>query len=98
MSVKMCQRCGKEIAAGGLFYKVKFVSKAGFDGVLNDDGLDDVKDVVAQVEDKDHEAMERDVYFEMEAILCIGCKEKIIESFQKEVEFKDPSDPGERLH
>ena len=98
MSVKICQRCGKEIVTGGLFYKVKFVSQAGFDGILNDDALDDVKDVVAQVEDKDHEAMERDVYFEMEAILCIGCKEKIIESFQKEVEFKDPSDPGERLH
>lgn len=98
MSVQICQRCGKEILSGGLFYRVRLVSQAGFDGVLNDDNSDDVKGIVAQIEGKDQETMERDVYFEMEAILCINCKEIILESFQREVGSKDTLGPGERLH
>ncbi len=97
MSVQVCQRCGKEILSGGLFYKVRLVSQAGFDGVLNEDDSD-VEGVIAQIDEKDQEMMERDVYFEMEATLCIGCKEKIIESFQREVGFEDSIGPGERLH
>ena len=97
MSVHVCQRCGKEILSGGLFYKVRLVSQAGFDGVLNE-ADSDIEGVMAQIDEKDQEMMERDVYFEMEATLCIGCKEKIIESFQREVGFEDSIGPGERLH
>lgn len=98
MSVQICQRCGKEIMSGGLFYRVRLVSQAGFDGVLNGDNSDDVDGIVTHIEGEDHEAMERDVYFELEAVLCINCKEIILENFQKEVGSKDTIGPGERLH
>lgn len=97
MLFHICQRCGKEISSGGLFYKVRLVSQAGFDGVLDEENSD-FEGAIAQIDEKDQEMMERDVYFEMEATLCIGCKEKIIESFQREVGFEDALGPGERLH
>jgi hypothetical protein len=97
MLVHVCQSCGKEILSGGLFYKVRLVSQAGFDGVLNEDDSN-IEGAIARIDEKDQEMMERDVYFEMEAILCIGCKERIIESFQREVGLEDSIGPGERLH
>lgn len=84
-----CHRCGKTFVQGDSRYEIKVVMKSGFDGYLPDYSSQDFVngfDELVQKLEISSERAERDVYYELEIVLCYRCRrelEKILAGFKK---------------
>jgi hypothetical protein len=80
MTTRRCDKCGRAIPAGGLFYEVAITIDQGFDGVIAD-GPD--ADPAALARDLDERTrgvperlLEEDVHKVIALLLCPRCREK----------------------
>jgi hypothetical protein len=74
-------RCGRILKPGSLKYLVNIKVVADFDGVINEGegDIDEmINDVLKQIEDMDAEELERDVYEELNLVLCKICKDHFV--------------------
>lgn len=89
-----CQRCGKAFACGDSRYEIKVTMKSGFDGWLPDypvvDFANELDELVQKLESSSERA-ERDVYYEVEIVLCYRCRrelEEVLADFKKSKEVE----------
>jgi hypothetical protein len=80
---KTCDKCGKEMADGGLAYEVRIQVYADFDGVLPEVETADemearLRELVETMEGADPDDLMRDVYHEERYLLCPGCRERYL--------------------
>ena len=76
MSSQKCNRCGKIINSGDLFYRLTIKVFADFDGVINIKAKHiNLKKEFEKVKSYPEELIEEEVYKEFDFILCPRCKE-----------------------
>ena len=80
---KVCAKCGKVVADGGLAYEVRIQVAADFDGVLPEveAGADlegRLRALVAAMDAADPAELMRDVYHEERHLLCPACRERYL--------------------
>jgi hypothetical protein len=81
MVYQQCMRCGRILKPGALKYLVSIRVVADFDGIINEgegDTDEMISQVLQQIEGMDAEELERDVYDELNLILCKGCKDHFV--------------------
>jgi len=84
----ICYRCGRPFVQGDSRYEIKVVMKSGFDGYLPDYQSQDFVSEFEKLEriEASSERAERDVYYEIELVLCYRCRrelEDILGGFKK---------------
>jgi hypothetical protein len=80
---KTCGKCGKEMPDGSLAYEVKIQVYADFDGVLPEAGSAEDREIrmrqlVAEMEQADPDALMRDVFHQERHLLCPACRERYL--------------------
>jgi len=80
---KVCAKCGKEMADGGLAYEVRIQIYADFDGVLPQVATAEelearLTELVAAMDERDPDELMRDVYHEERHLLCPACRERYL--------------------
>ncbi len=95
-----CRRCGREIPQGVLFYHVKLMAVSGYDGIIDPDHEADVSAIIEEISERTPEELEKDVYFEQEAILCGPCRTAVVETFcgQLEIDGSHGKNRADLLH
>ncbi|MBN2223169.1 MAG: hypothetical protein JW765_00685 [Deltaproteobacteria bacterium] len=95
-----CRRCSQEIPEGGLYYHVKLSAVSGYDGFIDLEHEAAVSAIADEISGKSSEALEEDVYFEREVILCSSCRKAVIETFCEQLRIDGGPDkaPGDLLH
>jgi len=97
MVYQHCMRCGRILKPGSLKYLVSIRVVADFDGVINEDEGDTdemIIEVLKQIEDMDAEELERDVYEELNLVLCKVCKDHFVRNpFNISEDDLSPLDP-----
>ena len=76
MSSQICNRCGKIINPGDLFYRLAIKVFADFDGVINIKGEKiNFNEEFEKIKSYPEELIEEEVYKEFDFVLCPRCKE-----------------------
>jgi hypothetical protein len=81
MFYQQCMRCGRVLKPGALKYLVSIRLMADFDGVIDEvegDTGELIEEVLRQIEGMDAEDLERDVYEELNLLLCKSCKDHFV--------------------
>ena len=81
MFYQQCMRCGRILKPGVLKYLVSIRVVADFNGVINEsegDTEEMIGEVLRQIDDMDAEELERDVYEELNLVLCKNCKDYFV--------------------
>ncbi|MCU0606632.1 MAG: hypothetical protein MUF78_04265 [Candidatus Edwardsbacteria bacterium] len=80
MTTRRCHKCGRAIAAGGLFYQVGITIDQGFDGVIADAPDADPAALARQIDERTRGVPERlleeDVHKVIDLLLCPRCRER----------------------
>ena len=103
MKEKNCNRCGKELQPGSLFYVVQINIISGFDGILTEpaEGIDrQLKDLIEEVRQSDSGDLEKEVYEEIRLIFCKSCRDRFVDEIHHPWEgpFRIRKEPDSILH
>ncbi len=103
MKEKNCFRCGKRLQPGSSFYVVYIRVVSGFDGILSEpaEGIDEqLKSLLAEVQQLDPKELEKDVYKEITLIMCKSCRDRFVDETQHPWEgpFRIRTDPDSLVH
>ena len=99
MVYQHCMRCGRILQLGSLKYLVGIRVVADFDGVINE-GEEDTDEMISkvlkQIEVMEAEELERDVYEELNLVLCKVCKDHFVRNpLNLSEDDLSPLDPDE---
>jgi len=73
---------------------------SGYDGIIGPDHEADVTAIIEEISERTPEELEKDVYFEQEAIVCGPCRTAVVETFcgQLEIDRSHGKNRGDLLH
>lgn len=78
--MRRCEKCGRALPQGSLFYHLNISLLQGFDGVIEETDGASLKDCIARINEQTagvpESLLEEEVHREFSFILCVRCKEK----------------------
>jgi hypothetical protein len=78
--MRRCDKCGRPLPAGCYYFEMRIKLAQGFDGVIADEQQQDLKTLMAQLEQQTagmpESLLEQEVHREFSFVLCPRCKEK----------------------
>lgn len=78
--MRRCEKCGRTLPQGSIFYQLKISLLQGFDGVIEEPQGADIKDFIARINEQTagvpESLLEEEVHREFKFVLCGRCKEK----------------------
>ena len=77
--INKCLKCGKKFSEGELKYKINMVIASDFDGVLGETEEEaEVDELMEEIESKEPEELEEEVYKEINFLLCKPCRDVFV--------------------
>lgn len=97
MNEQRCRCCEAAISPGSLYYYVTLTVVSGFDGVVGGDDDFLIDSALEKIAERDERALNQEVFFEEDVLLCPSCKGKVITLFLQTAhgEHNDPSGNSE---
>ena len=78
--MRRCHKCGRALPLGAPFYHLKISVQQGFDGVVPSGPAEDLKTMMARIEQQTagvpEQLLEDEVHKEFSFVLCPRCREK----------------------
>lgn len=75
-----CEKCGRSLPQGSLYYKLSISLLQGFDGVIDENDGAAIKDIISRINEQTagvpESLLEEEIHREFSFILCSRCKEK----------------------